>query len=298
MKEGWGARYTDDMKRHLMLSLIAFALPITVFGASITIRPTEPIQGDPLMIQIDGLSSTTTVQSISLAGRALNSFIYERKPTAFYGIDLRKTPGIYHITARLSDGTILIRDVVIGSKEKYEAVFTIPAKLGGNATSSQKALASRLAQENASLENIWSGRKAFWTLPFRYPTAIPIVTDTYGYVRKTGVTTIAHKGADFRAVTGTPVMAMNRGVVRMVRGFQDYGRTIVVDHGLGLMTFYMHLSKIFVNEGELALPGQVIGQSGDTGYAESPHLHITVRIGGISIDPVRFMELFERPLVE
>ncbi|MFA6095419.1 MAG: M23 family metallopeptidase, partial [Candidatus Paceibacterota bacterium] len=71
-------------------------------------------------------------------------------------------------------------------------------------------------------------------------------------------------------------------------------RTIVVDHGLGLMTFYMHLSKIFVNEGELVLPGQVIGLSGDTGYAERPHLHLTVRIGGVSIDPVRFMGLFKR----
>lgn len=265
---------------------------MAVFGASITIQPTEPIQGDPLMIQIDGLSSTTTVQSISFAGRPLSSFIYERKTTALYGIDLRKVPGIYRVTARLSDGVSLSKDIVIGTKEKYVAVFTIPAKLGGNATSSQKALVSRLATENASLENIWTGRKAFWTEIFRYPVAVPIVTDTYGYTRKTGVTSVAHKGADFRAATGTPVMAMNRGVARMVRDYQDYGRTVVVDHGLGLMTFYMHLSKIFVNEGELVLPGQVIGQSGDTGYAESPHLHITVRIGGISIDPVRFMELF------
>jgi hypothetical protein len=282
------------MKRHLILSLIAFIFPITVFGVSITIRPTEPIQGDPLMIQVNGLSGTTTVQSISLASRVLNSFIYRGIPTALYGIDLRKTPGIYHITVRLSDGKILSREVVIGSKEKYEAVFTIPAKLGGNATSSQKALASRLVTENASLENIWTGKKAFWKESFRYPVAVPIVTDTYGYVRKTGVTTIAHKGTDFRAVTGTDVYAMNRGVVRLVRNYEDYGRTIVVDHGLGLMAFYMHLSKILVNEGELVLPLQVIGQSGDTGYAESPHLHITVRIGGVSIDPVRFMELFKQ----
>jgi murein DD-endopeptidase MepM/ murein hydrolase activator NlpD len=284
------------MKRYLITSLVVFVFPIAVFGASIVIAPETPVQGDPLMIQIDGLSGTTTVQSISLAGRALNSFIYERKVTALYGIDLRKAPGIYHVSVKLSDGTTMSREVVIRNKEKYEEVFTIPAKLGGNATSSQKALVSRLALENASLENIWTGKKAFWTLPFRYPLALPIVTDTYGYVRKTGVTTIAHKGADLRAALGTDVYAMNRGVVRMVRNYQDYGRTIVVDHGLGLMTFYMHLSKILVNEGELVLGGQVIGRSGDTGYAEKPHLHLTVRIGGISIDPVRFMELFKSPL--
>lgn len=281
------------MKYYLSMSLVVFIFPIAVFGASIVIAPETPVQGDPLMIQIDGLSGTTTMQSMSFAGKPLSTFIYGGRPTAFYGIDLRKAPGIYRIVARLSDGTSINREIVIGSKEKYVAVFTIPAKLGGNATSSQKALVSRLAIENASLENIWTGKKAFWTEPFRYPLALPVVTDTYGYVRKTGATTIAHKGADFRASIGTDVYAMNRGVVRMVRSYQDYGKTIVVDHGLGLMTFYMHLSKIFVEEGQLVLRGQVMGQSGDTGYAESPHLHITMRIGGISIDPVRFMELFK-----
>ena len=281
------------MKRYVLASLMAFGFPVVVLGASITIRPTEPMQGDPLMIQVEGLSGTTTVSSVSFAGKALSTFTYRGLTTALYGIDLRKSAGIYRVTARLSDGTSLNRDIVIGTKEKYEAVFTIPTKLGGNATSSQRALASRLATQNSSLENIWTGKKAFWTESFRYPVAVPVVTDTYGYVRKTGLTSIAHKGTDFRAATGTPVYAMNRGVVRLVKEFKDYGRTIVVDHGLGLMTFYMHLSKILVEEGQLVLRGQMIGQSGDTGYAEHPHLHITVRIGGISIDPERFMGLFK-----
>jgi murein DD-endopeptidase MepM/ murein hydrolase activator NlpD len=54
----------------------------------------------------------------------------------------------------------------------------------------------------------------------------------------------------------------------------------------------MHLSRIKVNVGELVLPGQVIGLSGKTGYAEDPHLHISIRIGGISIDPIKFLSLF------
>jgi murein DD-endopeptidase MepM/ murein hydrolase activator NlpD len=86
-------------------------------------------------------------------------------------------------------------------------------------------------------------------------------------------------------------MAINRGVVRIVHTYRDYGKTIVVDHGLGVMSFYMHLSKIYVAPGELVLPGEVIGKSGHTGYAEQPHLHLTIRIGGISIDPVKFFAL-------
>ena len=88
-------------------------------------------------------------------------------------------------------------------------------------------------------------------------------------------------------------MAMNRGVVRIARTGISYGKTIVVDHGLGLQTFYLHLSKIKVNVGELVLPGQIIGLSGQTGYTDAPHLHLSIRLNGVSIDPMKFMEFFK-----
>jgi murein DD-endopeptidase MepM/ murein hydrolase activator NlpD len=60
------------------------------------------------------------------------------------------------------------------------------------------------------------------------------------------------------------------------------------------MTFYMHLSKILVNTGQLVMPGQLIALSGDTGYAIGPHLHLTVRINDISIDPMTFLGFFKQ----
>ena len=60
-----------------------------------------------------------------------------------------------------------------------------------------------------------------------------------------------------------------------------------------MKSFYMHLSKIKVNEGELVKKSQLIGVSGQTGYAEKPHLHVTVRVQNISINPIKFMELFD-----
>ena len=85
---------------------------------------------------------------------------------------------------------------------------------------------------------------------------------------------------------------MNRGIVRMAEETRNYGKTIVIDHGQGLMTMYMHLSKIYVNVGEMVKKSQKIGLSGMTGYVESPHLHISVRINGTSIDPIKFLELW------
>lgn len=277
----------------LLKSLIAFSfiLPSGVFAASISITPASPIQGEPIRIEVQ---ATSTVSSLFLDSKKLPVFTYKNIPTALYGIDLYKKPGTYKIVVTLSDGTFVEKTFQIGERKKVEAPLGIPEKLGGNTQASATQLVNTLAQENASLLNLRTGTHAFWTLPFRYPVADPVVTDGYGYQRQTGSYSIAHKGTDFRAKEGTKVMAMNRGVVRIAREGRNYGKTIVVDHGLGLQTFYMHLSKIYVNVGELVLPGQTIGLSGMTGYAEQPHLHLTVRLQDTSIDPIKFLELFKK----
>jgi murein DD-endopeptidase MepM/ murein hydrolase activator NlpD len=118
------------------------------------------------------------------------------------------------------------------------------------------------------------------------------ITDDYGYDRKTVEQTIVHKGTDFRAQVGTEVKAMNRGVIRIARTFTVYGNTVVVDHGQGIQTLYMHLSKLNVKEGDTVEIGQVVGLSGNTGYADAAHLHISVKINGLSIDPMTFIRFF------
>lgn len=259
---------------------------------SILVFPKQIIQGEPMLVQIEGVTSTSTVKKITFDGGKIGVFMYQGKPSALVGIDLNKKPGQYKLLVELADGRVLEAEVTVGERKKVEAPLSIPAKLGGNTVASQNKLVSTLASENKELASIHTGTKAFWTKPFLPPLKQIFVTDEYGYSRTTGAYSIPHKGADYRAVEGTPVMAMNRGVVRIAKTYRNYGKTIVVDHGLGLMTFYMHLSKIKVNVGDLVNQGQIIALSGQTGYAEMPHLHLTVRINGSSIDPVKFMELF------
>ena len=138
--------------------------------------------------------------------------------------------------------------------------------------------------------------KKLWKESFIFPVESPIVTDTYGYIRDTSTQTITHKGTDFHAPTGTPIYAINRGVVRLVQHFDLYGNTVVIDHGQGIMSFYMHLSKINVEQGFIVEEGQSVGESGMTGYAEGEHLHLTIRINNISIDPMRFFALYGKPI--
>jgi len=248
------------------------------------------LQGDPILLD---LRTNSTVRSATWHDETVPAFAYQGTQHVLLGADLRLAPGTYSFRATLSDRTTLAQDITVANREMYKAPLGIPEKLGGNTTSSAQKLVSTLAAENASLVGLRTFARALWSKPFRVPLNTDIVvTDPYGYSRQTVDQTITHKGTDFRAEIGTRVRAMNRGIVRLVRTYRNYGKTIVVDHGLGVQTLYMHLSKINVNVGELVERGQVIGLSGQTGYAESPHLHVSVRINEVSIDPVKFLALF------
>lgn len=282
----------------LMNTLLSFLLlfPFVSAGATtsspiLLVTPQTVIQGEPAMVTVENIS-LAEINRITFDGKPINFFLYKTKPTAFIPIDLKHKAGNYKIEAELFNGKILSKTLTVNERPKLEASLGIPEKLGGNTPQAQKQVVSSLSQENAKLNSLYTGKKSFWTEKFRFPLATQVITDPYGYSRLTGSYVISHKGTDFRAKEGTRVNAMNRGVVRFARETKVYGKTVVVDHGLGLMTFYMHLSKINVNEGELVLPGQLIGLSGKTGYAEAPHLHVSVRINNVSIDPMKFMEFF------
>lgn len=91
-------------------------------------------------------------------------------------------------------------------------------------------------------------------------------------------------GTDFAGAVGAPVLAANRGVVRLVDAFYLGGNVIYIDHGAGLVTAYLHLSKQLVAEGDTVSRGDVIGHVGATGRVTGPHLHFIARYGNITVD--------------
>ena len=277
----------------LFLSEIPFEIEKEVLPVplSFSVYPPIPIQGDPLMIVFEG-ASLGEIKAATLGSTTLSLFPYSGKTAALYGFDLNQKPGSYLISLETADGRKISDTLYLSARERKEEPLGITEKLGGNTAKSQAQLVASLADENASLADVETEIRALWSKPFIAPLASTSVTDTYGYVRLTGAYSIPHKGADFRADIGTPVMAVNDGIVRISREYRVYGKTVVIDHGLGLQTLYMHLSKIDVSPGENVAQGDVIGLSGSTGYAERPHLHVSIRIGGVSIDPIVFLGLF------
>ena len=100
-----------------------------------------------------------------------------------------------------------------------------------------------------------------------------------------------HSGADFRAGHGTPVKAPNFGTVVLASDLYFSGNCVIIDHGLGLYSFFAHLSRIGVAEGDAVAPGDLIGDVGATGRVTGPHLHWTVRLNMARVDPLSLMSI-------
>jgi murein DD-endopeptidase MepM/ murein hydrolase activator NlpD len=122
------------------------------------------------------------------------------------------------------------------------------------------------------------------------PVANPVVTSTFGYrIHPIYGDRRLHAGVDFRAPTGTQLMAAAPGEVVFAGWKSGYGNTTIIDHGGGTATLYAHQSSIGVHVGQEVARHQVIGLSGATGNVTGPHLHFEVRRNGTPVDPLPYL---------
>jgi murein DD-endopeptidase MepM/ murein hydrolase activator NlpD len=100
-----------------------------------------------------------------------------------------------------------------------------------------------------------------------------------------------HGGLDLRAAAGQPIRATAAGVVKIARQFNLHGGTVAIDHGQGLESMYLHMSKIAATEGATVQKGDVLGYAGSTGRSTGPHLHWTLYVNGIPVNPRQWVEV-------
>jgi murein DD-endopeptidase MepM/ murein hydrolase activator NlpD len=122
-------------------------------------------------------------------------------------------------------------------------------------------------------------------LHFRAPT-IGRKSSPFGLKRiLNGIPKAAHSGLDIAAPIGTPVLAPKTGIVVKTKNFFFNGNSIFIDHGQGLITNYCHLDSIEVAEGQYVQQGEIIGKVGMTGRVTGPHLHWSISLNNVRIDP-------------
>jgi murein DD-endopeptidase MepM/ murein hydrolase activator NlpD len=154
----------------------------------------------------------------------------------------------------------------------------------------QAAVDAQAQERNAALAQLAANAEKYagqiaanaWHLP----VAPGLYHLTAGFGESSGLWAHTHTGLDFAADTGTPVMAVAKGVVQSVGWAGAYGNRIVIAHEDGTETWYCHLSAFEVSTGQSVAGGQRIGLVGATGNVTGPHLHLEVRPGaGDPVDP-------------
>ena len=134
---------------------------------------------------------------------------------------------------------------------------------------------------------------AFYSSGFEYPVKNPRETSQFGSQRiLNGVRKAPHNGIDFGEDEGTPVYAAADGIVAIAgNDFYYNGNFVLLDHGQGLTSVYLHFSKLDVVTGDHVKKGQKIGEVGTTGRSTSAHLHFGVQWYNKRIDPMSMLEL-------
>jgi murein DD-endopeptidase MepM/ murein hydrolase activator NlpD len=278
----------------LLLCVIAAGNPsVHAQVAFVTLTPAVVVAGSPELIRVeagDAVGVEGEWQGHTLQffrGRDAQSWF------ALAGIDVEGAvgPSALRINARLAGGGVrdVSQTIEIQPSHYRTGELTVAPKF---VEPSPQAL-QRIKAEQALKEKVFSASAAepLWMGSFRAPVDAP-PTDSFG-TRRTfnGKLASIHKGMDFRAVTGTPVRAGNSGVVVLARRLYYEGNCVAIDHGLGLYTISMHLSRIDVKEGKRVASGELVGLSGATGRVTGPHLHWGVRWQDAYLDPAKLLGL-------
>jgi murein DD-endopeptidase MepM/ murein hydrolase activator NlpD len=251
------------------------------------------VAGSPELISVHLPASATL--SGEWLGHTLQ-FFRGRDGHAWYalaGVDVQGAVGssALRINARLAGGAMidLSRNVEILPAHYRTSTLTVAPKFVEPGPDEL----TRIKAERALKDKVFASSAAepLWSGDFRAPVrAAP--TDSFG-TRRTfnGKLASIHQGMDFRAAPGTPVHASNSGVVVLAQPLYYEGNCVVIDHGLGLFTISMHLSRIDVHEGDRLVAGQLLGLSGATGRVTGPHLHWAVRWQDAYLDPAKMLRM-------
>jgi hypothetical protein len=274
--------------------LIAFA-PASAFSqsSSVTLTPALVESGSPELIRVVAPASVKV--DGEWLGRTLQFFPGRDGHTwyALAGVDVEapEGPSDLRITVTADrDGVLDLSRTVVLHSARYRAESLSVAP--GFVAPSQEAL-KRIEAESQLKAKVFaaSAPEPLWSGDFRAPVTAAS-TDSFGVRRLfNGKLASVHKGMDFRASSGTPVRAGNSGVVVLARPLYYEGNCVVIDHGMGLFTISMHLSRIDVQEGQRVATGERLGLSGATGRVTGPHLHWAVRWRDAYLDPAKVLRL-------
>jgi hypothetical protein len=262
----------------LMLSATAFALEAQVLPESV-------YPGDAFMVRVRGADAKPL--GVYHGGWLNFAPCGEGCYEAIAAIDLGDKPGEKKISINAFEDN---KDILLMVLPKEFPVTHLTLQPGKVTLSPEDE--ARAERETEMLKKLWKTVTAkSWKGEFAMPLDNSFST-AFGVKRiMNNVKTSVHTGLDIRGRTGEPVRATNSGTVVVAQELFYGGNTLVLDHGQGIYSYYMHLSKFMANVGDVVKKGDVVGEVGMTGRATGPHLHFGVKISETNANPLSVTKL-------
>jgi murein DD-endopeptidase MepM/ murein hydrolase activator NlpD len=297
------ARFYPSVALIVLVLLSANLVAATAAHWIVVNQPVRLVNGTPLLFRVTTPKPLRSLSGMWLGHEILFSFDAGRKTWfALAGVSLETKPGAYplELHGETSSGrpgagqavgeAISFEKKIRVERQRYPRVpLKVPARYTAPNPEDQREIEQDKETKAEAFKTLSSGRE--WKGPFAPPVNAEI-SDVFGVQRVfNGSVESTHQGLDFRVPSGTSVAAVNRGRVILARPLFFEGNCVVIDHGQGLLTLYLHLSKFLVKEGDDVSKGQAIGLSGGTGRATGPHLHLAVRWQGMYLDPQVLLKL-------
>lgn len=213
---------------------------------------------------------------------------------ALIGIDLEKLSGEYKlsVSGKLKSGEAVSCETNTSVRAGHFAIEKLQVNPKFVEPSPEDA--KRAEEEQRHLRELFASAtpERLWQGSFRMPLAGVRNGTNFGRRRVlNGKPGSPHSGLDLAAGAGTPVHAAQRGRVVLAGELFFAGNTVILDHGLGIYTFYGHLESISVSLNDVVEPGAVLGRVGSTGRATGPHLHWGLYVESARVNPLEILRL-------
>ena len=256
---------------------------------SVTHRARFLRSGEVVLITINATSTVDAVHVRAFDRDWPVAAVSPRRWRALVGLDVEVRPGKYAVAVAATSPAGPLRAThtltVTARRFRTRTLSVDPAFV-----TPPESAAEQIAQDSRDLEAIYVRATATpWFGSFTVP--VPHAANSAFGSRSVfnGELRNIHAGADFGSPPGTPIKAPGDGEVALARDLYFSGHTVVIDHGLGLVSVLAHMSTIGVTAGARVRAGDVLGRVGATGRVTGPHLHWGVRLNGARVDPLSLL---------
>jgi murein DD-endopeptidase MepM/ murein hydrolase activator NlpD len=272
----------------LLLCLALLILPVQAVADNIVVYVSDDIsRGQPMLVTIETQSKAAAFNitwqgnKITIPAECQNSIC---SADIILPTNYEKT-GTFTIAASIDKkNTASQRVVYIRNKNYPVQRLTVDPRFVNLSKEDQ----TRAAKESAVVREVLRRftKEQHWQLPLSLPSN-GIVTSPFGVRRVFNDEPRGkHNGIDIAGATGDNVIAVSDGIVILTADHYFGGQSVFIDHGLGLISVYLHLSEIMVSKGDKVARGQLIGLVGATGRVTGAHLHFGIVTQGVAVDPM------------